>query len=151
MCAYKQPMWLLKLSKMQRVGNSECCQLLKGRQVIFGTGGTYWILDRVVWGRFSWSRLYSDSLLQIQVQRSPDPSPLCVFLLVVPFDDWTWCLAHPHANSVEFPTCGDFGRVEMGFILGANVSVKVLFCLQSTEKSQLGRRVPVTHALYLNI
>lgn len=66
--AYKQPMWLLKLSKMQRVGNSECCQLLKGRQVIFGTGGTFWILGRVVWGKFSWSRLYSDSLLQIQVQ-----------------------------------------------------------------------------------
>lgn len=74
MCAYKQPVWLLKLSKMQRVGNSECHQLLKGRQVIFGTGATYWILDRVVWGRFSWSRLHSDSLLQIQVQRIP-----CVF------------------------------------------------------------------------
>lgn len=71
----------LKLSKMQRVGQSECCQLLKG--CIFGTGATHWILDRVVWERFSQSRQHSDGrhLLQIQVQRVPcvfstDSSPL---------------------------------------------------------------------------
>lgn len=64
-------MWILP--KMQRIGQSECYQLTKGRQVIFGTGGTHWILDRVVWGKFSWSGLYSDGhhLLQIQVQRVP--------------------------------------------------------------------------------
>lgn len=69
--AYKEHKWIFKTVKdaegrtVRRLPTVEGC--------IFGTGATHWILDRVVWERFSQSRLHSDGrhLLQIQVQRVP--------------------------------------------------------------------------------
>lgn len=53
-------MWILKTVKDAEGRTVRRLPTDEGRQVIFGTDGTHWILDRVVWGKFSWSGLHSD-------------------------------------------------------------------------------------------